>query len=471
MSNQHLKEGNLVLDCIASDPTSSTASLYGIATATPNDPSNGYTVLVKSNPNPSDVKALQWTIVSMIRLSETSYRHPVPGTVACAVSSEEEFTAFFYDTNTRSMSGINSVAGPMVVPVGVRYNPKSGWKDIRGSSRFVGLDKDMDFGLWMKYRQLAFYVPRVGGGEEVVWLMTDEYTSVVRFGVVDEATNTLQLAGVWKMKRDGTYEKGTLSHSFERTMFTLQPGVFPKMTYTDSRQVAYGDGHLYFTGRRLDDPTNVLTTYPFASRDAALKDPAPGVVGVPEPEKYTYLNTFFGSQGGNRTYLGGVGYRDLREQFGNDTGGLATQMIQDPSNTYSSKKLFQPVPMVANFTEIEHYPISRFESIGQSTPFAVISMTDGLYGIPLTASATGEKRNLTGPLGVLIMANESMNTWPRVYDKQQVKKKISLESWMIAGAVVIVVGVGLYLRRRNRQTKEPRETIDEIELKNDREDV
>jgi hypothetical protein len=196
MSSQQ-RQGRLILDCIASDPTSST-SLYGIANAN-GDSSNEYTLLVKSNPDPSDVTALQWTVISMVKLSETAYRHPTPGTVACAVSSEGVFTAFFYDVNSRSMSGINSVAGPVLVPVGVRYDPQSGWKDIQGSSQFFGHIKDPIRGLWTKYEQLVFYVPRAGGGEEVVLLLTDEYTSVVRFGVVDEATNTLQLAGVWKM--------------------------------------------------------------------------------------------------------------------------------------------------------------------------------------------------------------------------------------------------------------------------------
>ncbi|KAG0296319.1 hypothetical protein BGZ96_009718 [Linnemannia gamsii] len=444
MSNQHLKEGNLVLDCIASDPTSSTASLYGIATATPSDPSNEYTVLVKSNPNPSDVKALQWTVVSMVKLSETAYRYPVPGTVACAVSSEEEFTAFFYDTTTRSMSGINSVAGPAVVSVGVRYNPKSGWKDIRGPSRFFGDKGDVDEGLQMKYQQLAFYVPRAGGGEEVVMLLTDEYTSVVRFGVVDETTNTLQLAGVWKLKQDGTYEKGALSDTFKRTTFILQPGVFPLMSNANSRQVAYGDGHLYFTGERgweFDNHTSTLTTYPFENRDNA------------------------------------------RNEVNGTKSRAGTQMIQDPSNTHNSKMALQSLPMgEEHFYSQEHFPLSRFESIGQSTPFAVISMTDGLYSIPLTVSDASASRNMTGPVDVLIMASESVHTWPRVYARQRENRsspifenEATLVGVILAGLAVVALGVVLFLLRRSRQQKEKEKeregSFSDIELKDVRGDV
>jgi hypothetical protein len=97
-------------------------------------------------------------------------------------------------------------------------------------------------------------------------------------------------------------------------MFIIQPGVFPMLSYVDTRRFAYGDGHLYFTGMNFSleqqRTSSSLVIYPFASRDFAVKDPTPGVLPIPGPEKYTHMHTFFGSQGGNRTYLGGIGHWD-----------------------------------------------------------------------------------------------------------------------------------------------------------------
>ncbi|KAG0272410.1 hypothetical protein BGZ95_011850, partial [Linnemannia exigua] len=188
------KQGKLNLDCIASDPTSSI--LYGIANAQGNTPSDEYTVLVKSNTNPSNIATgnLEWSIVSKVRISKTAYRYPLINTVVCAVSSGGEFSAFYY--NPTYLTG----AGPVLAPVGVRFDPKketeegggSGWSDIVGSSAKLA---------WV-HRYLfpkAFYVRDASSGaESVVLLLTDDFASVIRFGVVDEATNTLRLAGVWK---------------------------------------------------------------------------------------------------------------------------------------------------------------------------------------------------------------------------------------------------------------------------------
>lgn len=191
------KQGKLILDCIASSPDSTT--LYGIANArSSSDPYSEYTILVKSDrSNPATVSELQWKVVSMVKISETAFRNPAAGTVNCAVSEAEEFMAFFYDPARYIMGGKNSVMGPVLVPVGVRFDPRkkdeeggsTGWKDIRGPGLFFGEVKDGGQGLM----QQSFYV-----GEEVVLLVRDEFATLIRFGIVDAGSHTLQLAGIWK---------------------------------------------------------------------------------------------------------------------------------------------------------------------------------------------------------------------------------------------------------------------------------
>jgi hypothetical protein len=121
----------------------------------------------------------------------------------------------------------------------------------------------------------------------------------------------------------------------------------------------------------------------------------------------------------------------------------------------------------------KHFKLSMFQPVGLSTPFAVVPMTDGLYGVSLSASAaTGTSSNLTGPVEVLIMTNEGVNTWPRVYDRQRDNSRSSdltdngsSVAAIISGLAVVVVGVGLFLRRRNRQLKARKEQTADMELR------
>ncbi|KAK5822369.1 hypothetical protein F5H01DRAFT_335572 [Linnemannia elongata] len=459
MSTQ--KQGKLILDCIASSPDSTT--LYGIANARSSyDPYNEYTILVKSNKsNPATVSDLQWTVVSIVKISETAYRHPAAGTVNCAVSGAEEFTAFFYDPAEYVMSGKNSVMGPVLFPVGVRFDSRkkeveggnSGWTDIQGSSLFFGEVKDGGKGLM----QQSFYV-----GEEVVLLVTDELTTLIRFGVVDSGSRTLQLAGIWRKKDDGTYEKGALNDQFDRSSLGYQSGVIPSIGYTAARRIAYGDGHLYITEheyRHVNTSDGRLTIYPFATRNAALNNPATEVVPVLESGMSNYVHTFFGVQG-NGTYLGGLGYNSVALA---DTyePQYAIQMIQNPSSS-SSKKFVPPLQMTgADPHNGTHYPLSRFQSLGGhvpgQAPFAVIPMTDGLYSVALSGvgaiGATATTVNLTGPIEVLIMADEWVNTWPRVYRESNSSNisDVGPVVLYVVGAAAVVVSLGVFLWRRNRR--------------------
>lgn len=113
-----------------------------------------------------------------------------------------------------------------------------------------------------------------------------------------------------------------------------------------------------------------------------------------------------------------------------------------------------------------HYPLSRFQSIGGhipgQAPFAVIPMTDGLYSVAHSGAsisgATATSVNLTGPVEVLIMANEELNTWPRVYHKSTSPniRDVGPVVLYVGVAAAVVVGAGVFLWRRNRQLKEGR---------------
>ncbi|KAF9120693.1 hypothetical protein BGW39_011178 [Mortierella sp. 14UC] len=413
------KQGKLNLDCVASDPTSS--FLYGIANARGDSSVDEYTILVKSNPNPSSIANVEWNIVSKVKIEETGYRYPLINTVVCAVSSRGEFSAFFYDHTYLS------VAGPVLRPVGVRYDPRKveagtgGWSDILGSNtKLEWLDRFL--------LPLAFYVrdEGAGGSESVVLMLTDDFASLVRFGVVDEATNTLQLAGVWKAKPDGTYEKGAILDIFQYYYYNLQPSIIPAWGYTDYRRIAYGDGHLYFTthtiratGEMVFITNDTLTIYPF---NKATDDPAPGVVSSPMPGAFHYGEHLFcgvrrDAGGSDVLYLGGIGYAD-------NAAGQWTKLIQNPSTYRNSASdnttIVLPHLRITNDTllsSLTHYRLSRFQSVGGrlpgQVPFAVVPMTDGLYGVSLygNASVPGSGMStLTGPVDVIVYAEERIAT-------------------------------------------------------------
>ncbi|KAK3841630.1 MAG: hypothetical protein J3R72DRAFT_150187 [Linnemannia gamsii] len=467
-------KGRLNLDCIASDPTSSV--LYGIANARGKD--DEYTVLVKSNTNPSNPGNIDWSIVSKVKISKTGYRYPLINTVVCAVSSGGEFSAFYYDPS------YTTVAGPALVPIGVQFDPKkeaeagagSGWSDIIGSRTKLA---------WT-HRYLvpkAFYVRDASSGaESAVLLLTDDFASVIRFGVVDEATNTLQLAGVWKEKPDGTYEKGELTELFEKNNGLLQPRILPSLGNIGSRRIAYGDGHLYFTRviynlaevanntRNVSATNQTLTVYPFTK---ATDDPVSGVMPSPMPGNAFYGEYLFygvrrdaaGTGGGDVPYLGRAGYV-------NDVKGRYTTIIENPG-TYSNSTTQKPPTVFLpplNITTGDalhngtHYRLSSIQSIGGHLPgqfpFAVIPMTDGLYAVSLYGDAPGGGvGTLTGPMEVSVMAEETINTWPRkdnpLLAKSPNMKDDSSMVGVYVGVVVAVValGAGIFLWRRNRRVK------------------
>ncbi|KAF9081722.1 hypothetical protein BGX23_000527 [Mortierella sp. AD031] len=113
--------------------------------------------------------------------------------------------------------------GPFTVPVGVRYDPEThAWSSIRTSPCY-GWTSD----LW---NHKSFFVNK-NGVESAVHLLTDEKGLVIRFGVLGETHNVLQLAGVWKL--DESLNKYYPSDATTPPLSTFQTFFGPKRFYHD----------------------------------------------------------------------------------------------------------------------------------------------------------------------------------------------------------------------------------------------
>jgi hypothetical protein len=175
----------LSLDCIAADPTSTT--LYGITSGWNWDSNKESFFLVKSIPNPDHVSLTMWSMVSEIESGPFSYWSPPFGSVDCTVSSKGVFTAFFRNVSYLT-PGLSSI------PVGVQYDPATQkWTSIR-TLPYYGWISDL-------LMHTSFYVNN-NGVETLIHLLTDEGGSVIRIGVLNQAENFLQVAGVWRLVGD-----------------------------------------------------------------------------------------------------------------------------------------------------------------------------------------------------------------------------------------------------------------------------
>ena len=177
---------SLSLDCIASDPTSTT--LYGITTGySDNNENEESFLLVKSSPNPDHVSIDMWSMVSEEKSKPFSYWWTTFRSIDCSVSSKGVFTAFF--NNDQLLT-----PGTVSTPVGVRYDPETQeWTSIKTSPLYGWATDD--------WTHTSFYINN-GGVESLVHLLTDADSTVIRFGVLNEAENVLQLASVWKQVSD-----------------------------------------------------------------------------------------------------------------------------------------------------------------------------------------------------------------------------------------------------------------------------
>jgi hypothetical protein len=193
--------GIVDLDCIAATPDG--AYLYGIGNAQSRDGGTS-TLLYRSNQNPTDVSNITWTNINLDQYSplltysnpkgdfhtpEYSpwYKYPRFGDVDCTVSKSGNFVAFFYNPEF----AVTGSARP--VPMGIQFSNGYSARPILGSTVYG----------WTNPRHVhqSFYI-EMDGVETVVHAVMDESASVIRFGLLDEETQFLKLAAVWKLVSD-----------------------------------------------------------------------------------------------------------------------------------------------------------------------------------------------------------------------------------------------------------------------------
>ncbi|KAF9126293.1 hypothetical protein BGX30_015303 [Mortierella sp. GBA39] len=359
------------LDCIASDPTSTT--LYGITTGW--SYASNYVksfLLVKSSPNPDHVSLDMWSMVSEEKSIPFSYWRPSFRSIDCSVSSKGVFTAFFNN-------GQLLTPGIVSTPVGIRYDPETQkWTSIKTSPSYGWATDD--------WTHTSFYINN-GGVESLVHLLTDADSTVIRFGVLNEGKNVLQLASVWKQNwKTGEYESGgmldtkrTQRDSYAEPYMGLE--VFGKPHHSLQKKMIYANGRLYMM--YYNHPENVtIDSIPFT-------DPA----APPSTNRQTFKGPdnfrpkyFFGGIRGNTTFLGGLGNYNktkLGGGYSSFTMDLLDGIPQTPvvhtspfynhtTNEYSSNGTARTVSIHENFVTVGG------QLPGQN-PFVVGLASEGIY--------------------------------------------------------------------------------------------
>ncbi|KAF9899554.1 hypothetical protein EC991_008622 [Linnemannia zychae] len=283
----------LDFDCIATDPGSTT--IYGIAKYR-KDRKN-FIILLRSTSNLDHISKNMWSIVSTSPDKPLSYwgKHDLYGrafrAIDCAVSSKGAFSAFFRD-------GLRLTPGYAAVPVGVRYDPDlRSWSSIR-TSHLYGWTSDY-------WDHKSFYVNK-NGVESAVHMLTDTQSTVIRFGIVNEANNILQLAGVWKKDETGEYIRGDVSDSMEWKLIDWRApyiglSTFQRISKMSERRTMYANGYLYIT--YYASPNDIIVSYPLVDPTTS---PPPKDQVFKGPNAFA-SDRFFSGTRNRSTYLGGIG--------------------------------------------------------------------------------------------------------------------------------------------------------------------
>ncbi|KAF8936878.1 hypothetical protein BGZ47_009293 [Haplosporangium gracile] len=374
----------VLLDCIATDPSSTT--LYGITTGLIDGEKS--VLLIKSFPKPDYLSLNMWSVVAFSQSAPLSYWSPPFGTVDCTVSSKGVFTAFFRNKDHISPKPAN-------VPVGIRYDPETDrWTGIRTSS-FYGWNTD-------SVAHMSFYV-NMNGVDTLVHIFTDDWVAVVRFGVLNETGEYLQLAGVWKL--DETSGEYTISHKLELmpkawVSGTDPPGFFQKCRSQNRKKVVYAEGHLYMLHHNYDMNTTVtIDSYIFRDPTAP---PLPTRQIFKDPDKFLSSYFFAGTRGGI-TFLGGLGEVNDISTPGQDYMSFTMDIVDGaPQSPIVSTSPFYNILTISNGSSsvIKNVAVhDNFVTLGGQlpgqNPFIVGLASEGIYQF----STIG--KNGTNTLGIM----------------------------------------------------------------------
>jgi hypothetical protein len=161
-------KGTLNLDCIASDPAS--RFLYGIASAnnasTTGDYSNSRFVLVRSNPSPTSLATLTWTVISQIDGKDYSYNYPTFTSVDCAANYDDAFAVFFRNP-------IRTTNPTDAFPMGLVKSAFYDWTQIKGYAPY-GWTSD-------RFIHMSYYTAK---DDSPVHVVTNQEGSVIVSGSI-----------------------------------------------------------------------------------------------------------------------------------------------------------------------------------------------------------------------------------------------------------------------------------------------
>lgn len=191
--------GVLDLLCITTDPGST--AFYGFAYAQSDDCRTSYysgcttnnNVLVKSNTNPTDPKAMTWTLVSMINSRNMSGITNMYGRKAsCTINAQGVFTMFGW-----SLRSVGSAK-----PFGLRYDP-AGTMDaqynFKGQGAWMNITIDNAYNWTEAFDDHKLGYVNTGVTSDLIHTVLNRSENKIYLAKVDETIKTLTAAGNWAM--------------------------------------------------------------------------------------------------------------------------------------------------------------------------------------------------------------------------------------------------------------------------------
>lgn len=188
--------GVLNLSCVTTDPDATTfyAFAYASEYVCKVSGSRCYNnVLIKSNANPTDPKAMTWTLVSRIdsRSMIGSVGYVYKTDFSCIMNAQGVFTMFGWNRDLYDN-------GSDVAPFGLRYDPAGKMDakyDFKGPGAWMNVTVDRAHELTS-----SSTVHRLGYvNNELVHVLLNEGANRINLAKVDEATKTLTSVGKWSM--------------------------------------------------------------------------------------------------------------------------------------------------------------------------------------------------------------------------------------------------------------------------------